>query len=97
MERRLLRFGDLSVKTASATVTIPIGGGSATASLTLADFNLSYKIEAILHIGVRRQAPIVSDVYSPEGGINAAGNAIGLTLYAGTGTTLSVDAIVAGV
>ena len=97
MERRLLRYGDLTIKRASTTVTIPIGGGSATASLTLSNFGLTKKIEVLLSVVVRRQTPIVSDVYAPSAGINASLDAVGLTVYAGSGTTLAVDVTVMGI
>ena len=79
----------------SGDVTIPIGGGSATVSLTLSDFNLS-RFEVILNVKVERKAPIVNDVYEPSYGFNATGDAIGLTLAAGTGTTLVAEVTVLG-
>jgi len=83
-------------KASTAELTIPIGGGRVTATLTLADFGLATKIEALISIMVIRKAPVVDDVYEPSGGINATADAIGLTLAAGTGTTLIAEASVVG-
>jgi len=78
-------------------VTIPVGGGSATASISLSSFGLTSKIEAILSVNVKRQAPVVNDVYAPSVGINATQDAVGITLAAGTGTTLLAEITVLGV
>ena len=86
----------MAIRTASSDlVTIPIGGGSATVSLSAADFNLS-KIGYILDLEVERKAPIVNDVYAPSYGINATGDGVGVTLAAASGTTLSVNVMVLG-
>ena len=88
----------ITIKEATtADITIPIGGGSATVSLTTADFGLSSRIDYILDLKVEREVPIVDDVYAPSYGINATGDAIGITLAAGTGTTLRAAAVVLGV
>jgi len=97
MELRKTRYSDLSVKSASKTVTIPVGGGSATTSITLSDFGLSSKIEAILNVRITRKTPIVNDVYEPSYGITSSLDAVGLTLYAGTGTSLTVECTVFGI
>jgi len=75
----------------SVTVTIPIGGGSATASI--AKPATLTGIGAILSFEVVREVPIVDDVYEASYGINASGDAVGVTLAAGTGTTLTARAL----
>lgn len=77
-------------------LTIPIGGGSATASVTIADLGLSTRIEWVVDVEVERRAPVVNDVYAPSYGVNATGDAIGLTVAAGTGTTLAVRVVALG-
>ena len=83
------------IKKASVTVTIPIGGGLVTTSLSAADFGLT-KIERILDVVVHREAPVVPDVYAPSYGINATSDGVGITLGGGTGTTLRVEVTVSG-
>jgi len=73
----------------SGVVTIPIGGGRVTTTVSKpADFT---RIEFILHVNVKRLSPEVDDVYEPSVGINATQDAVGLTLVAGTGTTLQAE------
>ncbi|MHC1572237.1 MAG: hypothetical protein ACXQTL_05760 [Methanosarcinales archaeon] len=79
----------------TSDLTIPIGGGIVTASLSLADFGLS-RFEVILNVRAIRKEPVVGDVYEPSVGFNATGDAIGLTLAAGTGTTLAAEVDVLG-
>jgi len=81
---------------ATATLAIPIGGGRAVTSLTLSDFGLDTKIEFIMNVGVNRKTPIVNDVYEPSAGINDTSDAVGITLAAGTGTTLQAEVTVLG-
>jgi len=81
---------------ATATLTIPIGGGRATTSLTLSDFGLDTKIEFIVNVNVNRKTPIVNDVYEPSAGINETSDAVGVTLSAGSGTTLATEVTVLG-
>ena len=99
MEQRKVRYSDLAVNTAGGTLTftIPVGGGSATGSISLSNFGLKSKIEGILNVKIKRQAPVTNDVYMPEYGINSSQNAVGITLYAGTGTTLIAEVTVFGI
>jgi hypothetical protein len=90
-----LKDGRSLAKATSSDVTIPIGGGSATSSLTTSDFGLR-KIETIVHVRVIRKAPVVNDVYEPSAWVEPDGSAIGLSLFAGTGTTLAAEVVVAG-
>ena len=83
--------GAFLTDTGSVTVTIPIGGGSVTAVIDKP--TTLTKIGAILTFTVKREAPIVDDVYEASYGITPAGDAIGLTLSAGTGTTLTAEAL----
>jgi len=82
-------------KTASATLTIPIGGGSVTGSITAADLGLS-SIDYVVSLRVKREVPIVDDVYQVSYGLNAGLDAVGITVAAGTGTTLTVEAEAGG-
>jgi len=95
IERRLVRGGDLSVGSASLTLTIPIGGGRATGSISLASFGLDTKIEYILDVRIDRKTPIVNDVYEPSYGI-VDNTVVGITVAAGTGTTLTANVLVIG-
>ena len=83
-------------KVTTPDITIPIGGGSATADLTLSDFGLS-TFEVILDVEVERKIPIVDDVYEPSYGFNSGLDAIGITVAAGTGTTLAAEVTVLGI
>jgi len=82
-------------KASTGLLTIPIGGGSVTASLTTTDLGLS-SLELILNVRVIRHDPVVNDVYEPSYGFNASGDAVGITVAAGTGTTLEAEALVLG-
>jgi len=96
IERRLVRTEDIGyIKSASLTLTIPIGGGRVTGTRTLADFGLNKKIEYIIDVEIDRGSPIVNDVYEPSYGITPA-NTVGITLAAGTGTTLTANILVMG-
>ncbi len=95
-ERRKNLEGDLSIaETTSSAVNIPIGGGSTTTTVTASNLGLS-KIQAILNVHVERQSPETDDVYEPQYGLNSGENAIGLTLYAASGTTLTATTSVLG-
>jgi len=95
--RRLIRKKDLSLGEATTpSLTIPIGGGTITTSLTLADFGLRKEIEMIVNVKVERLPPVVQDVYTPSYGINTTLDAVGITLSAGTGTSLMVMVVVLG-
>ena len=97
--RRLVKLEDINskIKTAKTSdLTIPIGGGSVTATLTLSDFGLS-SFDAILNVEIERKTPIVNDVYEPSYGFNSGLDAIGITLAAGTGTTLAAEVTVLGI
>jgi len=87
--RRKLLLDDLNVKSASRTVTVPIGGGTVLVTITAADLGFA-RVDCVLNLRVERLAPVVPDVYSPSYGINATSDAVGITISAGTGTTLRV-------
>jgi len=99
MEQRKIRYSDLAVNTAGGTLlfTIPVGGGSTTGTIDINNFGLNYKIEGILDVKITRQTPKTDLVYEPEYGINSSQNAVGLTLYAGAGTTLLAQVTVFGI
>ena len=84
------------LKKASVTVTIPIGGGRVNTSLTLTDFGLNNAIEYIINVNVIRRDPIINTVYAPSAGITLNSQAVGLTLAAGAGTTLTAEVTVLG-
>lgn len=99
MEQRKIKYSDLAVNTAGGTLsfTIPVGGGSATGSIDISNLGLGYKVEGILDVKIKRQTPLTNLVYMPEYGINSSENAVGLTLYAGAGTTLLAEITVFGI
>lgn len=89
-ERRKALEGDLAlVQYTTSAVNIAIGGGSAKTTVTTTNLGLNIKIQAILNVVVERQSPETDDVYVPQYGINTSEDAIGLTLYAGSGTSLA--------
>jgi len=77
---------------ASGTVTIPIGGGNAALNITVTAFSV---IDYVLDVKITAANPDVDDIYHPRG-IKVTGNVVGLTLAAGTGTTLTVEVAVSG-
>jgi len=79
----------------SPAITIPIGGGIVTVSISASSFGLS-KLLHVLDCRVYRAAPVVPDVYAPSYGVNATGDAVGITLAAGSGTTLYTYVVVLG-
>ena len=83
-------------KKATLTFTIPIGGGSATGSIDAATFGVS-TIDYIVNFSVNRKDPVVNDVYQASYGLNAGADAIGITLAAGTGTTLEAEVEIIGI
>jgi len=81
----------------SGTVTIPIGGGSVTTSLTTSDLGLDTpKIKYILNFRIVKSDPPTTDIYAPQYGINASEDAVGITLAAAVGTTLTFEVRAAG-
>jgi len=87
----------LTKNKATASVTIPIGGGTATYEMTAAALGLDTgRVTAILNVRVYQSDPETYLIYEPRYGINAAENAVGLTLAAGIGTTLSFEVYAEG-
>jgi len=79
----------------TADITMPLAGGIVTTSIDAASFGLT-KIQEIIDLRIKREAPVIAAVYEPSYGINETGDAIGVTLATGTGTTLKVEATVLG-
>jgi hypothetical protein len=90
------------MSTASAvglTVIIPGGGGQATQNITpgLFTFNSPSQvsmsvnaIDAVLHVRISKTSSIVTNgVGYPQFGNNGTGTAIGMTLFASSGTTIT--------
>jgi len=95
VERRKFLLDDLNVKVASKTVTIPIGGGTVLVDITAAEFGFT-RVDVVLDLRVARLPPVVPDVYLPSYGVNATNDAIGITISAGTGTTLRIGVAALG-
>jgi hypothetical protein len=95
---RRLRAGDLSggVVT-SASQTIPVAGGQVSISVTTAQLNLNL-IETVLSVGITSAVPLANTT-SPIIVYGIAGNslAVGITLVAVSGTTLTVQTIALGI
>ncbi|MDI6905404.1 MAG: hypothetical protein QMD13_07990 [Candidatus Bathyarchaeia archaeon] len=91
IERRLFKAKDLVLDRATDTLTIPIGGGFASKTLT---FTKITDIAYIIAINVLGSSPKIGNINVPQ--INIEDNTIGLTIYAGTGTTLTVEALALG-
>ena len=72
---------------ASGSVTIPIGGGSAPVNITLANLD---SIVYLCAIKITLADPDVADIYTPRGPV-VTDNIVGMTLAAGTGTTLTAE------
>jgi len=77
-------------------LTIPLNGGSVTTSIALSDFGLDSKIEMLVQVNIARKEPVVDNVFAPSAGPNASNDAIGLTVAAGQGTTLSATCTALG-
>jgi len=75
-----------SKDSATNSVTIPLGGGSAAITVTLSGLS---SIDYVTNIQVTNIDPDTQDIYSPRG-MKVDGNVVGMTLAAGTGTTLTV-------
>lgn len=87
-ERTQKTGGDLDTETATTTITTPIGGGTATGTLTFSNLReigvlLDFRITALDPTGVEVDAPQVT----------VSGNQAGITVNSqSAGTTVSVSA-----
>jgi len=84
------------VGSSAKTVTMPLAGGIVTTSVNAADLGMA-KINFVLNVQVVKTDPEISDVYYPQYGINATGDAVGITLATGTGTTLTYSVTAFGI
>ena len=80
------------VATGTVDLTIPIGGGAAYGTITIAGMTT---IEYVFEIAVTQTDPMTHDVYTPQK-ISVSSNIIGVTLGGATGTTARVEALVYG-
>jgi len=79
------------VKSGTASVTIPTGGGSVPVSVTIAELS---KIYYVAEVRINTD-PKVNEVYVPQG-ITVTGNVVGLTVSAAVGTTVYVEVFAYG-
>ncbi len=92
-ERRLVRKGDISLKTGSTTVTIPPGGGTGTSVFNVGGLA---EIEMIVNVRITDTNPKVSDIYAPQSWFVAGTSIVGISLGGVTGTTVSAEVDVIG-
>ena len=92
-ERRLLRKGDLSLKTGSTTVTIPVGGGTGTSVFNVGGLAV---IEMIVNVRIIDTDPKVSDVYAPQAWFVTGTSIVGISLGGVTGTSVNLETDVLG-
>ena len=76
----------------TASVTIPIGGGSVPVNITLAGLS---SIRYLVRVSIVGIDPDTADIYEPRG-VKVDGNVVGMTLAAGTGTTLTAEVLAEG-
>jgi hypothetical protein len=95
-DERLGKYSDSNIKTVSKTFTIPIGGGEAYNTYTITDFGFTATIDAVLAVRIIRQVPVVDNVYVPSYAIDSTSTKVGITLAAGTGTTLTAELMAYG-
>lgn len=91
-EKRLTRASDLSKKTGSTTLTIPVGGGSASKTFAVAEFGV---VELILNVRITDTNPKTGNIYYPQVWLNG-GNVVGVSLGGTVGTTVSLEVDVLG-
>lgn len=92
-ERRLIRASDLSKKTGSTTVTIPVGGGTGISVFNVGGLAV---IEMIVNVRITDTNPKVSDVYAPQAWHVTGTSIVGISLGGATGTTVSLETDVLG-
>ena len=91
-EKRLVRASDLSKKTGSTIITIPIDGGTGTSVFSI---NGLAVIELIINVRIVDTNPKTGNVYFPQAWLNG-GNAVGISLGGTVGTSVSLEADVLG-
>jgi len=82
--------GRFIARDASDTITVPVGGGAQAVTVTMKDLK---QVEYVVQVNVTTD-PVV-DVSVPQN-IAIDKNVVGMTLYCGAGTTLTVEAIATG-
>lgn len=92
-ERRLIRAGDLSKKTGSTTVTIPVGGGTGISVFNVGGVAV---IEMIVNVRITDTDPKVSDIYAPQPWFVTGTSIVGISLGGVTGTTVNMEVDVLG-
>ena len=92
-ERRLIRASDLSKKTGSTVVNIPIGGGTGTSVFNVPGLA---KIEMIINVRIVDTEPKVSDVYAPQTWFVTGTSIVGISLGGATGTSVTLQTDVLG-
>jgi len=97
--RRLLRPEDLGMAWAIKEVTVPIGGGGVGVTFSKSDFGFDRAIECVVSVRIAGMDPDVTDVMEPvcpAVGTTLGAEVVGLTVGAGTGTTLTVMMLAMG-
>ena len=82
--------GKLIARDASDTITVPVGGGAQAVTVTMKDLRV---VEYLIQVNVTTD-PVVQ-VSLPQN-VKIDKNVVGMTLYFGAGTTLTVEAIASG-
>jgi hypothetical protein len=82
--------GRFMARDTSDEITVPVAGGAQAVTVTMKDLK---QVEYVVQVNVTTD-PVV-DVSVPQN-IKIDKNVVGLTLYCGAGTTLTVEAICTG-
>ena len=97
-EAEIILFAGMNTATAiGQTVTIPSGGGQAFAQVAIKSFTSNVNlpvnfIDVVLHIRLVGAVPQpVNGAGFPQFGTIAGGQAVGITLFASAGTTLTFN------
>jgi len=85
-----LADGRVIARDTSDQIVVPVGGGSQAVTITMKDLGV---VEYVLQVNVTTD-PVVQ-VSVPQN-VKIDKNVVGMTLYFGAGTTLTVEAIAAG-
>ena len=90
--KRLVRASDLSKKTGSTVVVVPVGGGSASKTFTISGLAV---IEMVINVRIVNTNPKTGNVYSPQCWLDG-GNVVGISLGGTVGTSVSLETDVLG-
>jgi hypothetical protein len=86
------RIGNTTLRTANGQAVVPVGGGTVNFSIAASAFGFTRFIEGGTDIAISTMSPVVQNISQPVFGLIGTSLALGVTLGAGTGTTLGWQA-----